>query len=391
VTLVTGVASPGDRIGIGLFEYVLWGTKHPDREFEYLESYAYHEPGEMPGTLLIDDDSKLPNIFLIEYEPDRALGIHLNAPEDALPYLHSPSVTWFDVNGLGSESILRRLGESFQLHPLLLEAVVNVPQRPKLEEYDENQLVFITHMVYPKVKERGFITEQVSFILGKNYLLTVQEEAEFDTFEPIRQRIHNNKGKIRQHGADYLLYALIDSILEGYFPILEEYGEYMEELQEQILANPDRGKLHEIHSIKRELLHLRRSLWPQREALNTMVRVKHPLISKTARVHLQSCYDNCVQLLDMLETYRELASNLMDIYLSSLGNRTNEVMRVLTVISTIFIPLTFIAGVYGMNFEYMPELKWQLGYFLCWLIMASIVLSLVYFFWRKGWLNNNTQ
>ncbi len=364
---------------------------HPDREFEYLESYAYHEPGKMPGTLLIDDDSKLPNIFLIEYEPDRALGIHLNTPEDVLPYLHSPNVTWFDVNGLGSESILSRLGELFQLHPLLLEAVVNVPQRPKLEEYDENQLVFITHMVYPKVKKRGFISEQVSFILGKNYLLTVQEEEQFDTFEPIRQRIHNNKGKIRQHGADYLLYALIDSILEGYFPILEEYGEYMEELQEQILANPDRATLHQIHSIKRELLHLRRSLWPQREALNTMVRVKHPLISKTARVHLQSCYDSCVQLIDMLETYRELASNLMDIYLSSLGNRTNEVMRVLTVISTIFIPLTFIAGVYGMNFEYMPELKWQLGYFLCWLIMIGIASSLIYFFWRKGWLNNNTQ
>jgi len=360
---------------------------HTDRESTYLASYAYHEPGEMPGTLVIDDDSKLPNIFLIEYNTDRAQGIHLSTPEDALPYLlDSTTTSWFDVNGLGSEGILRRLGDVFRLHPLVLEAVVNVPQRPKVEEYDDNQLVFITHMVYPKQAGRGFITEQVSFVLGKNYLLTVQEEDEFDTFEPIRQRIHQNKGKIRSQGADYLLYALTDSILEGYFPILEEYGEYMEELQEQILAKPDRTKLQEIHHIKRELLHLRRSLWPQREALNTLVRVKHPLISKTTRVHLQSCYDSCVQLLDMLETYRELASNLMDIYLSSLGNRTNEVMRVLTVISTIFIPLTFIVGVYGMNFEYMPELKWRFGYFFCWLIMAKIGISLVYFFWRRGWL-----
>lgn len=361
---------------------------HTDREFDYLESYAYHEPGEMPGTLVIDDDSKLPNIFLIEYCPDRAQGIHLHTPEEALPYLNSSATTWFDVNGLGSEVFWRRLGDTFQLHPLLLEAIVNIPQRPRLEEYSENQLVFITHMVYPQTKGRGFVTEQVSFVLGKNYLLTVQEEPEFDTFEPIRQRIHQDKGKIRQYGADYLLYALTDSILEGYFPILEEYGEYMEELQEKILTNPDRSNLSEIHSIKRELLHLRRSLWPQREALNTLVRVKHPLISKTARVHLQSCYDSCVQLLDMLETYRELASNLMDIYLSSLSNRTNEVMRVLTVISTIFIPLTFIAGVYGMNFEYMPELKWRYGYFLCWIIMSGIACSLIYFFWRKGWLSN---
>jgi magnesium transporter len=337
-----------------------------DRESTYLASYAYHEPGEMPGTLVIDDDSKLPNIFLIEYNTDRAQGIHLPTPEDAVPYLLNATTTsWFDVNGLGSETILRRLGDTFRLHPLVLEGVVNVPQRPKVEEYDDNQLVFITHMVYPKQEGRGFITE---------------EEAEFDTFEPIRQRIHQNKGKIRNQGADYLLYALTDSILEGYFPILEQYGEYMEDLQEQILAKPDRYKLQEIHDIKRELLHLRRSLWPQREALNTLVRVKHPLISKTTRVHLQSCYDSCVQLLDMLETYRELASNLMDIYLSSLGNRTNEVMRVLTVISTIFV------GVYGMNFEYMPELKWRFGYFSCWLIMATIGISLVYFFWRRGWL-----
>lgn len=360
-----------------------------DREFDYLESYAYHEPGEMPGTLVIDDDSTLPNIFLIEYSPDQAQGINLLTPEDALPYLAGNKTVWFDVNGLGSESVLRRLGDTFQLHPLVLETIVNVPQRPKIEEYAENQLVFITHMVYPQRESRGFITEQVSFVLGKNYLLTVQEEPEFDTFEPIRQRIHQDKGKIRQYGADYLLYALTDSILEGYFPILEEYGEYMEDLQEQILAHPDRTKLNEIQNIKRELLHLRRSLWPQREALNTLVRVKHPLISKVARIHLQSCYDSCVQLLDMLETYRELAANLMDIYLSSLGNRTNEVMRVLTVISTIFIPLTFIAGVYGMNFEHMPELKWQFGYFLCWFIMTSIALSLVYFFWRRGWLTNS--
>lgn len=356
-------------------------------EENYLEPYAYHEPGDLPGTLVIPTDAVVPTIWAMEYSPTHCQTKKLTTPEEATTYLlNSTFVTWFDVTGLGSEGILRRIAETFQLHPLLLESVVNVPQRPKLEEYEENQLLFVTHMVYPHKEGKGFITEQVSFVLGKNYLLTFQEEPEFDTFTPIRQRIQYNKGKIRQQGADYLFYALVDSILEGYFPILEEYGEQMEELQSEILAHPDRYHLQRIHKIKRELLHLRRSLWPQREALNTLARVKHPLISKSTRVHLQSCYDSAVQLLDMLETYRELAANLMDIYLSSLGNRTNEIMRVLTVISTIFIPLTFIVGIYGMNFEYMPELKWRFGYFLCWGIMLTIAGGLVFFFWRRGWL-----
>ncbi|MCS6960153.1 MAG: magnesium/cobalt transporter CorA [Pseudanabaenaceae cyanobacterium SKYGB_i_bin29] len=352
----------------------------------YLEPYAHHEPGELPGTLVIPADAVIPSIWAIEYSPSHFQSKKLTTPEEATSYLNGIFVTWFDVIGLGSEVILRRIGETFQLHPLLLESVVNTPQRPKLEEYEENQLLFVTHMVYPSRKTRGFITEQVSFVLGKNYLLTFQEEPEFDTFTPIRQRLQQNKGKIRHQGADYLFYALVDSILEGYFPILEDYGEQMEELQAEILTSPDRVHLQRIHSIKRELLHLRRSLWPQREALNTLARIGHPLISKSTRVHLQSCYDSVVQLLDMLETYRELAANLMDIYLSSLGNRTNEVMRVLTVISTIFIPLTFIVGIYGMNFEYMPELKWRYGYFLCWGIMLTLGGGLVFFFWRRGWL-----
>lgn len=355
--------------------------------------YFYDKPGSLPGTLSIKSDASPPTIVLIDYNQADAIRKQVATPEDCAPYLDTESVSWIEVLGLGSENILQRLGQVFKLHPLILEDVVNVPQRSKVEDYEE-QLVIIAQMVMPNESAAGFYSEQVSFILGKHYLLTLQEEPEHDCFEPVRMRIRNKKGIIRSSGADYLAYTLIDAIIDGFFPVLEAYGEQIEDLEEEVVANPTRQTLQKIYQVRRELLALRRAIWPQRDAINCLIRDGSELISDDVRVYLRDCYDHAVQVIDMVEIYRELASGLMDFYLSAVGNRMNEVMKLLTVISTIFIPLTFVAGVYGMNFNIevsplnMPELNWYWGYLLSWAAMAAIASGLVFFFWRRGWFEN---
>ncbi|MCL6433383.1 MAG: magnesium/cobalt transporter CorA [Leptolyngbyaceae cyanobacterium HOT.MB2.61] len=365
-------------------------------EFEDEESYVdyfYDEPGSSPGTLTIPSDAEPPIIVLIDYNEAKAIRVEIGAPEECIPYLDTESVSWVDVKGLGSEDVLQRLGNIFNLHPLALEDIVNVPQRPKVEEYDD-QLLFIARMVTLDKTGTSFISEQVSFILGKYYLLTVQEEPEYDSFGPIRERIRLNNAFIRRHGADYLTYALIDSIVDGFFPVLETYGEQIEELEDEVVSNPTRKTLERIHKLKRELLSLRRAIWPQRDAINALIRDGSALISNDVRVYLRDCYDHTIQVLDMVETYRELSSSLMDVYLSSVSNKMNEVMKFLTVMSSIFIPLTFIAGIYGMNFNSekspfnMPELNWYWGYPICLAIMFVVAIFLISFFWRRGWFEN---
>ncbi|MEO0770490.1 MAG: magnesium/cobalt transporter CorA, partial [Cyanobacteria bacterium J06649_4] len=294
--------------------------------------------------------------------------------------------------------ILNRLGQVFHLHPLVLEDVVNVPQRPKIEYYGD-QLLIITRMVMPDRNagegDNRFTSEQLSFVLGKNYLLTVQEEPEQDCLDPVRNRIRTGQGAIRSEGADYLAYALLDAVIDSYFPVLEEYGEYIESLEDEVIFNPTQQTVQKIYRARRELMSLRRAIWPQRNALSQLVRDQNGLIRTEVRVYLQDCYDHVVQVLDIVETYRELTANLMDVYLSSVSNRMNEVMKTLTVISSIFIPLTFIVGVYGMNFDptvspfNMPELEAYWGYPICWGVMIAITLSLSYYFWRKGWFENS--
>jgi len=364
----------------------------PDED-EDLFDYHYDKQGSMPGTLDIEKDAPQPEIILIDYNEAERTRLILDTPEDCIPYLDTESVSWVDVLGLGSEEVLKRLGKVFKLHPLVLEDIVNVPQRPKVEDY-ENQLVIITHMVLLKENSGGFWNEQVSFVLGRHYLLTVQEEPSRDCFQPVRERIRFSKGTIRKQNADYLVYTLIDSIIDGFFPVLEAYGEQIEELEDEVVVNPTRNTIKKIYQIRRELLALRRAIWPQRDAINTLIRDGSDLISPEVRVYLRDCYDHAVQVMDMVETYRELTSGLMDIYLSSVGNKMNEIMKLLTVISTIFIPLTFIAGVYGMNFNTeksplnMPELNWYWGYPLCLAVMLAIAIGLVFFFWRRGWFEN---
>lgn len=355
-------------------------------------NYAYNQPGSVPGTMAIAVRAKPPQITLIDYDQHQHNYATNLTPDECTAHLTTDSVSWVDVGGLGDRLILEQLGKVFDLHPVLLENIVNVPQRPKLEDY-QDQLVVITQMV--NLDAKGIWLEQVSFILGENYLLTVQEEPHQDCFTPIRDRLAKNKGIIRQQKADYLTYALWDAVIDSYFPVLEVYGEKIEELEELVLTQPTQATLGKIHQIKRELLSLRRAVWPQRDVLNLLIRDGHPLISDHVLRYLKDCYDHTVQIIDTLEIYRELASGLMDVYLSAVSNKMNQVMKLLAVISTVFIPLTFVAGIYGMNFNTevsrwnMPELNWYWGYPLCIGIMLAIASSLIIYFWRLGWLKNN--
>ncbi|BAY33568.1 putative cation transporter [Nostoc carneum NIES-2107] len=354
----------------------------------------FHEPGNVPGTLVIDENAYYPEIILIDYNSNDYTKQEIASPEECIPFLDANSVSWVDVRGLGNIDILQRVGQVFDLHPLVLEDVVNMAERPKTEEY-EDQLLIIARMVVPRVNAFGFFSEQVSLVLGKTYLLTVQEEPEHDCFDAVRSRIEKSKGIIRKSGADYLTYALLDAIIDGFFPVLERYGEQIEDLEEEVITKPTQKTLQKIYKIKRELLQLRRAIWPQRDVINSLMRDSGENISDEVRIYLRDCYDHAVQVIDMVETYRELTSGLMDVYLSAVSNKMNEIMKILTVVSSIFIPLTFVAGIYGMNFNTekspynMPELNWYWGYPLCLAAMAAIAGGLLFFFWRRGWLERS--
>lgn len=323
------------------------------------------EQGSVPGTLNVKPDAAPSQLVLIDYQRTEANRYRLQNPQEVLPYLDQETISWVDIQGLGSEETLRQLGQIFNLHALVLETIVNVPQRPKVEDYG-NQLLLVTQMctLMPEpssfqgsnqettaVHQPQLVVEQVSFILEKNCLVTVQEEPLHDCFAPVRDRIHYDKGTIRKKGADYLLYALLDAIIDGFFPILERYGEWIDHLEDEVIACPTPQTLAHVHQVKRDLLTLRRVIWPQRELLATLSRNSSSQLSGDTEIYFRDCYDHTIQVLDMVETYRELAASLMDVYLSAVSNRMNEVMKTLTVISTIFIPLTFIAGIYGMNFK----------------------------------------
>ena len=354
-----------------------------DEEEDYFD-YFYDEPGSEPGTLIIEPDAKPSRIILIDYDEDNAIRKVDITPNACAPYIGTNTVSWMDIQGLGSETVLKQVGEIFNLHPLLLEDVVNVPQRPKLEDYN-NQLLVISQMVRLKEDESGFDTEQVSFVLGKRYLLSFQEEELQDCFEIVRDRIRTSQGRVRKSGADYLTYLLLDTIIDGYFPVVEHYEDRIEALEDMIISNPDRDTMQEIYDVRRELLALRRLIWPMRNVLHLLMRDHHGIVSDEVQIYFRDSYDHVIQILEIIEAYRELAASLMDVYMSTMGNKLNEIMKFLTVISTIFIPLTFIAGVYGMNFDNMPELKGEWSYFMVWLVMLAVAGGLIFYFWRKGW------
>ncbi len=311
--------------------------------------------------------------------------------DDLLNIVQRHHVTWINVDGLGDANLIKTLGKLFNLHPLALEDTINVHQRPKVEQYPD-QLFIVTRMIH---QSDSISSEQLSMFLGENYVITFQEAQPGDCFDQVRERIRSEKDGFKNHGADYLAYRLLDAVIDSYFPMLEQYGEKIDDMEELLLQSPQQANLNKIHAIKQDLLVLRRSIWPTRELINTLLRDHNSLIKDETRIYLRDCYDHTVQLLDLLEMYRELGADLRDLYLSSMSHRMNEVMKVLTIISTLFIPLTFIAGVYGMNFDTekskwnMPELEWEYGYLFFWSLMAVITIGMLIYFWRKRWIGES--
>jgi magnesium transporter len=347
-------------------------------------------PGAPPGTLVLEDTEK-PKIYLIDYCAERVVEKWIDSVEDAVEYLTDdlPSITWIDVQGIGHKPTFERLGEVFRIHPLALEDVVNVPQRPKSDLYPD-QHVIIGRMA--QTDEQGsLVTEQIAIVFGKGFVLTVQEEPNTDVLEPVRERIRKGRALMRTGGADYLAYALLDAIIDGFYPVLEKIGDRLDDIELDALKGK-RNTAQQIHDIKRDLLALRRAIWPQRELANSLIRDGSHHIQEHTRLYLRDTYDHAVQVMDMVETFREISSGLMDLYLSGVSNKMNEIMKVLTIISTIFLPLTFIAGVYGMNFDTdvspynMPELRLKYGYLASIGLMLFSVGGLFIFYWRKGWL-----
>jgi magnesium transporter len=347
-------------------------------------------PGSAPGTLLLDAGPE-PDIYVIDYSADTVVERKLARTDEVVEYLEDdrPSITWVDVRGICDRRSFERLGEIFKIHPLALEDVVNVPQRPHADVYTDQHLI-ISRMV--QMTDAGVLeTEQLAILFGDSFVLTVQEEPDRDCLETVRDHIRKGRGGIRAAGADYLAYSLLDAVIDGFFPVLETLGERLEELELEVTTSyKERPK--QIHDLKRELLTVRRAIWPQRDLINSLLREESPHISKETRLYLRDTYDHAVQVMDMVETFREISSGLMDLYLSGVSNRMNEIMKVLTILSTIFLPVTFIAGVYGMNFDpasspwSMPELKWRYGYPFALALMLVSIVGLLYYYRRKGWI-----
>lgn len=351
----------------------------------------YHLPGTAPATLLPRAEARQgpASITLFQYDAGTILEEEFDSFDELMERFDPSKVNWINVDGLGDVDLLRRVGEQFGIHPLALEDVLNTSQRPKVEPYEDNIFV-VSEMVY--FDEGSRLTfEQVSLFLGKNFLLTFQEEHGRDAFEGVRKRLRSGRGFARTRGPDYLTYALLDAIVDQLFPVLETVGDGIEAIEEELLERPTKDTLRDLYEAKRLLVQMRRASWPQREVLNALMRDDSGRVTAETTIFLRDCYDHITQIIDIIESYRDLSAGLMDVYLSSLGFRTNEIMRVLTVVSTIFIPLTFIAGVYGMNFNTrspfnMPELGWEYGYLFFWAICSTVGITTFIIVKRKRWL-----
>ncbi|MDD3296926.1 MAG: magnesium/cobalt transporter CorA [Candidatus Omnitrophica bacterium] len=329
-------------------------------------------------------------ISIIDYDVSKFQEKEVKSVEECFPFKDKPTVTWVNIDGVHDFQIIEKIGKHFNIHPLVLEDIVSTGQRPKMEDF-EDYLFIAIKMLYQGHGNGDFESEQVSMIIGSNYVISFQEK-EGDVFGVVRDRIRNAKGRIRKTGSDYLAYALMDAVVDNYFTILEGMGERIEEMEEELVSNPTPKILQAIHNLKSDTIFLRKSVWPLREVISGLQRTESKLISPSAGVYFRDIYDHTIQVIDTIETSRDMVSGMLDIYLSSVSNRMNEVMKVLTIIATIFIPLTFIAGIYGMNFDTgiskwnMPELHWRYGYAFVWGLMLMVVAGMLTYFKRKKWL-----
>jgi len=328
-------------------------------------------------------DEKI-RIHVIDYDEATFVEQELTDVEACVPYKSKPTVTWINLDGVHNVPVLEKLGDCFGLHRLVMEDIVNTDQRPKMEDYGD--YLFIVLKMLSLGKSGEIVTEQLSVIVGENFVLSFQEGIEGDVFNLIRDRLRTGKGRIRKMGADYLAYALLDAVVDNYFVILEKFGDKIELVETELIEKPSQKTLQRIYQLKRELIFLHNAVWPLREAVNSMTKHESPLIRDSTAPYLRDVYDHVIHVIDSVDIYREMISSMLDMYLSSVSNRLNEVMKVLTVISLIFMPITFIAGVYGMNFKYMPELEWRYGYFLALFVMLGIGAFMLFYFKRKKWL-----
>jgi magnesium transporter len=348
--------------------------------------------GQAPGNLNHMGPARAEpvRITLVDYNAERIDEREVTTIEECYECMSASSVTWVNIDGVHEPSVLAKIGEKLNLHQLLLEDVAHTDQRPKLEDFDDRLYIVMRMLSVSRVEDNDEVeefrvaSEQISLVLGTNFVLTFQEDP-VDVFEPVRRRLRENKGKIRKMGPDYLTYALLDVVVDNYFTVLELFGDQAEELEEEVMENPTSETLRDVQHMKRALIQMRRAVWPLRDVLNVMIRGDSKLIRKATIVFLRDVYDHTIRVVDIMESFREMVGGLLDIYLSTVSNRMNEVMKVLTIMATIFIPLTFIAGIYGMNFDNMPELHWPWGYWYVWGIMMAVGMVMLLYFRRKRW------
>ncbi|MCG2712248.1 MAG: magnesium/cobalt transporter CorA [Candidatus Omnitrophica bacterium] len=342
--------------------------------------------GLVPGELVHVGERKIDKvkISVLDYDDKNFQEKETTNIEEIFPFKDTPTVSWININGLHELEIIEKIGNNFDMHPLTLEDIVNTSQRPKYEDFDKYIFVVLKMLMFDEGK-KAIISEQVSLIFGSNFVISFQER-EGDVFDPIRERIRNAKGRIRRMGADYLAYSLLDAVVDNYFSILEKLGDKIEGLEEELVTNPMPQTLQAIHNLKRDTIFLRKAVWPLREVASSLERGESKLIKKSTSIFLRDLYDHTIQAIDTIETFRDMVSGILDIYMSSVSNRMNEIMKVLTIFAAIFIPLTFMAGIYGMNFEFMPELKWKYGYFVLLGLMAVVGFGLLFHFRRKKWI-----
>lgn len=349
----------------------------------------FPKPGAAPGTLAPSPTAVQPRTHAFVYNAQSVNEIDINPETECLYAPPDGSVVWIDVQGLADTNLIQHLGEQFKLHPLLVADIVNVGQRPKVDEYAD--ILFVVLRMVTLDAQGEIHWEQLSIVIGPNFVLSFQEN-HGDCLNPLRERIRTGKKPIRTSGSDYLACMIIDGVVDGYFPALEHFADRLEDIEAGVIARPMPGMLGDIYSVKRDLMTFRRAAWPLRDAMNRLLRDGHDRIAPATEPYLRDAADHVMQVVDVIENYRELSGSFVDIYLSSVANRTNATMRVLTVIATIFIPLTFLAGVYGMNFDTrdttnMPELHWRYGYLAFWTICLFLGGGMMLAFWRLGWLS----
>ncbi len=341
--------------------------------------------GLEPGTLVHVGERKVKTawITVFDYDPDQCGEHDLTAVEACIRFKETPTVTWLNVSGIHDAALLERLGACYDIHPLVVEDIGNTEQRPKLEDYGR-YLYLVLKMLYDG-DDGEVVTEQISLVVGPNFVISLQENGK-DVFAPVRVRLRNRQSRLRSQGADYLAYSLLDAVVDHYFVILERLGAEIEEVEEDLVRNPTSEVLQSIHRLKREMIFLRKLVWPLREVISALERRESALIKETTLIYLKDVYDHTIQVIETLESYRDMVAGMLDTYLSSMSHRLNEVMKVLTIIATIFIPLTFLAGVYGMNFKHMPELDLPWAYPALWAVMMVSALGMLAYFRRRRWL-----